>query len=282
MDRRTFLTSMLKGSLAAALLPNSISPLLITQYASLHHPDGESSQGMRISAIGIGAFGAYCTRLLAYSVQDINCHVVAPRQHSLGILDIIGLNNAIQQCDLLFLIADTTQPLCGHQLTSCIEAATAAGIQVVVVGPHQRQSITDSRPCHCIAAKPSTARSLVALVAGLVATDSFVGVDPADVKAILKSGNHGTFTSKQALGSESGTLACKQVLEHLQQYGIDSATCRGAIACIYGDSNMTFDVYHQAITALDNAFPSDLNVVFGCLVDEQLGDIARMDILAIH
>lgn len=286
MDRRTFLANMLQGSLAAASLPNSISPLLIAQYASLHHPDGESPEGMRISAIGIGNFGANCTRLLAYSTQNISCHEMSIHPQRYCSAERSELNRALQQSDLLFLLADTKQPLCSHQVTTCIEAAAASGVQVVIVDPHapdiHRQTIPASLPCHCRAATPSIARSLVALVADLVATDSFVGIDHGDVKTILESGSHGLFTSKQASGSERGALACKQALEHLQQCGIDSATCRGAIACIYGSPDMPFDVYHQAVTALDSYFPSDLNFVFGCLVDKQSGDSVKVDILAMQ
>ncbi|MCE1225205.1 MAG: hypothetical protein LWW87_01825 [Geobacteraceae bacterium] len=286
MDRRTFLTNMLQGSLAAALLPNSISPLLIAQYASLHHPDDNSAQGLRISAIGIGSFGAYCTRLLAYSVHNIHCHEIAPHSQCYGCPEHPGLNRALQQCDLVFLLADTTQPSSSHQLSSCIDASAAAGVQVVIVGPHaigiKNQPTTESPHCHCRAATPSIARDLVALVADLVNTDSFVGIDHADVKAILGSGSHGLLTSKQASGSESGTLACKQALEHLQQFGINAATCRGAIACIHGSPDMPFDVYNQAITALDSYFPADLSFVFGCLVDAQLGDSVKVDILAMQ
>lgn len=286
MDRRTFLANMLQGSLAAALLPNSISPLLIAQYASLHHPDGESPEGMRISAIGIGRFGANCTRLLAYSTQNISCHEMSIRPQRYGSAELFELNRALQQSDLLFLLADTKQPLCSNQLTTCIEAAAASGVQAVIVGPHtpdiHRQPTPASLPCHCIAAAPSIARDLVALVADLVATDSFVGIDHADVKAILGSGSYGLFISKQSSGPERGALACKQALNSLQQCGIDSATCRGAIACIYGSPDMPFDVYHQAITTLDSYFPADLNFVFGCLVDEQLGESVKVDILAMQ
>lgn len=96
MDRRVFLTTMLQGSLAAAQLPNSISPLLIAQYGSLSHFGQNNQQKMHISAVGIGTFGAYCTRLLAYSVHNISCYEVLPGVQSIATPDFSGLNSAIQ------------------------------------------------------------------------------------------------------------------------------------------------------------------------------------------
>jgi hypothetical protein len=285
MDRRTFLTTMLQGSFAAALFPNGISPLLITQYASLHHPVADLLQDMHISAIGIGTFGAYCTRLLAYSVQNIRCHEVASHPQGYHAPELSGLASSLLQCDLLFLLTDTTQPWCSHQLTTCIEAATTAGVQTVVIGPHapdvQGQRTTTLSPLpYCIAADPLTAHNLVALVADLANTDSFVGIDHGDVKAILKSGRHGTVVSNEVSGPDRAASAAAVVLEQLQNQGFGPANCCGAMACIYGSPSMPFDDYHQAITMLDRYFSPDISFIFGSVVDEKLNGSIRLVILA--
>lgn len=285
MDRRTFLTTMLQGSFAAALFPNGISPLLITQYASLHHPVTDLLQDMRISVIGIGTFGASCTRLLAYSVQNIRCHEVASHPKRLGIPEPSELNSSLLQCDLLFLLVDTTQPSCRYQLTTCVEAATTAGVQAIVIGPHApdvqgRQMTTLSPLPYFIAADPRTVRNLVALVADLGNTDSFVGIDHGDLKAILKSGHQGTVVSKEIFGPNRAASAAAVVLDQLQNQGFDPANCCGAMACIYGSPSMPFDDYHQAIKMLDRYFSTDISFVFGSVVDEKLNDSIRLVILA--
>jgi hypothetical protein len=286
MDRRTFLTTMMQGTFAAALLPNSISPFLIAQYGSLSHFGDNYQQRMRISAVGIGTFGAYCTRLLAYSVHNISCYEISPGLQRLASPDFAGLNSAIQHTDLLFLLADATQSSNKALLTACADAATAAGIQTVVLSPHvtafhSSQPFASSALPLCSVEDPSTARDLVALVADLVNTDSFVGIDHGDVMAILRSGSQGVLAVKEASGVDRGDLASRDVLEQLQKQAIDTANCRGAMACIYGGSKMTFDDYGQAITVLDDYFPHDTTFVFGSVVDKRLGDAVRVAILAM-
>lgn len=289
MDRRAFLTTMLQGSLAAALLPNSLSPLLIAQYGSLDHFSQNYQQKMRISAVGIGTFGAYCTRLLAYSVPNISCYEVSPRVQNSAIPDFSGLNSAIQQTDLLFLLTDLTEQLSALMLTACCHAASPGRIQTVVVGPGTPDLQTHvptacsslPYPPYITVADPSTARQLVAMVADLVNTDSFVGIDHGDVKAILRSGSHGVFACREAAGAERGKLASIQALEELQHRGIDRVKCRGAMACIYGNPTMVFDDYVQASAVLDEFFPHDIGFVFGSIVDERLGDVIKVAILTM-
>lgn len=286
MDRRAFLTTMLQGSLAAALLPNSLSPLLIAQYGLLDHFGQNYQQKMQIAAVGIGTFGAYCTRLLAYSVPNISCYEVSPRVQSIAIPDFSGLNRAIQHTDLLFLLADATQLSSWALLTACTDAATAAGVQAVMISPqlpdlHSLQPLASSALPLCSVAAPSTARDLAALVADLINTDSFVGIDHGDVKAILRSGSQGLFASNEAVGPERGKLASLQALEELQLHGIDRVNCRSAMACIYGSSTMPFDDYVQASAVLDEFFPTDISFVFGSIVDERLGDVIKVAILAM-
>ncbi|WP_281184868.1 hypothetical protein [Trichlorobacter lovleyi] len=285
MDRRTFLTTILQGTLAATLLPHSISPLLIAQYASLHHLGGDVPQDMRISALGIDKFGACCSRLLAYSVQNVSCHEMTSCQLSSGNLDFPILNHAIQQTDLLFLFADATNPASDSLLSSCANAAAAAGVQSVVVGPHKtgHPLSTHSTPAKCLVVNPTTARNLVALVADLANTDSFVGIDHGDIKAILRSGNQALFASSTATGEDRGILASRHALDQLQKEGLDSAKCCGAMACIYGAPSMPFDYYAQAISVLDGYFSNDISFVFGAIPDEHLAaDTIRIDILAMR
>lgn len=290
MDRREFLTTMLQGSLAAALLPNSITPLLIAQYASLHHLGGNPGQQMRIDAVGIGQFGSCCTRLLAYSTHTISCREVPLDPRRATIPDLAELNSSLLHGDLLFLLADVTQLSSEPTLAACCHAAAAAGVQTVMVGPHPPEFETlisaicppQPFPPHCTVADPRIASQLVALVADLVDTDSFVGIDHGDVKAILRSGNHGIFACKEATGAGRGQLASQQALEELERHGIRATTCRGAMACIYGNPNMTFDDYAQASTVLDEYFPHDISFVFGSIVKEHLADVIKVTILAMH
>lgn len=288
MDRRTFLTTMLQGTLAATLLPHSISPLLIAQYASPYYFEEEYHRHLRILALGIDRFGAYCTRMLAYSVQNVSCHEVTSEQLRSVNLDFFSLNRTIQQADLLFLFADATHQASDSLLSSCVNATAATGVQMVVVGPQRTDHplsalpLTWSTPPSLLVANPTTARDLIALVADLLRPFSIVGIDYADVKAILQSGSRALFACSEARSTDRGAVACRQALEQLQQQGLDLTNCSGAMACIYGSSELQLDDYQQAITNLDSRISSDINFVFGVAVDEHLTDSVRVAILAMQ
>ncbi|QOX77397.1 hypothetical protein FY034_00040 [Trichlorobacter lovleyi] len=292
MDRRTFLTTILQGSLAAALLPNSISSLLVTQYGQ---PE-ICQQKMSISAIGVGSFGTYCTRLLAYSVPHISCHELRIDYQQHNIPDFSGLVNAIQHSDLLFMLADTAQPLCSSVLSACVDAAAEAGVQVVIIGPnfpaYLQYSVckpNSSPSCYC-AADPIIARNLIAMVSDLVNTTTFfAGVDFANVRAslhsILRSGSNGIFIIGEASGANKGVLASKKVLTQLEQQVTSSNSYRGAMACIYCNSETYLNDFDQAIIELFRFFipppTNGFNIIYNCVIDNSLLDAARVAVLAI-
>lgn len=285
MERREFLTSMLQGSLTAVLLPESIRSRLLTAYAQPYHFSDDPQHTSRITAIGIGQFGSCCTRLLAYAVPTVCCSNLTAHPDQLQDSGLHGLDTAMQPNNLLFLLADRSQPLSAAALTACMTTAAAVGVQTIVVGPwpveDQLPSTgTNSLPLHCAVADPLTARNLVALVADLINTDSFVGIDHGDVKAILKSGRHGTVVSNEVSGPDRAASAAAVVLEQLQNQGFGPANCCGAMACIYGSPSMPFDDYHQAITMLDRYFSPDISFIFGSVVDEKLNGSIRLVILA--
>lgn len=296
MDRRAFLTTILQDSIAAALLPNSISSLLVAQYGQPSHFGKICQQKMDISAIGIGAFGTYCTRLLAYSVPNINCYDLRIDYQQYNTPDLSGLVNAIQHSDLLFLLADAAQPWCSSVLSACVDAAAKAGVQVVILGPNLPPYFqfsvcrsNSSAPCYC-ADDPLVARNLIAMVSDLVNTTTFfAGVDFADVReslhSILRSGSNGIFISGEASGANKGVLASKKVLEQLEQQVTGSNSCCGAMACIYCNSNTYLNDFDQVIIELFRFFlpppTNGFNIIYNCVIDNSLHDSVRVALLAI-
>src|SRR5690606_16007411 len=115
----------------------------------------------------------------------------------------------------------------------------------------------------------------------LVASPSFVGIDLADVQAIVQSGDRGMLGSGSAAGKDRGQRACQLALDSLRYQGCFAHQCHGAIACLYGASTMVMDDYDQALTRLSSYFHKDLNIIFGCIVDQQLGDDIRVTIAAV-
>lgn len=287
MDRRMFLTTMLQGSLATALLPDSITSLLITPYAFPYDVTGSYQPNMKILAIGIDAFGAYAARLLAYSTQHVCCCELTPHAQLHQGHVLRGLDTAIQQSNLLFLLADVTQPSSASALAACLEAAEGVGIQATVITPDTASyqhpyPFVGSVVSYCSVPDPMAARNLVSMVADLANID---GIDYDYVKPVLQSGRSRHFASYQAAGAERGAVAGQGVLAKLQQQIQDDQVCSGAMACIYCDANTYQRDFDQAITELFCFFlpnsTNKFNILYNCVIDEKLVDEVRVVVLAI-
>jgi len=161
MDRRAFLTNMLHGTLATILTPEIVPQLLIRQYAAIPQVDWNSAETARITAIGIGRFGASCTRLLAYNTTNVTCHDVIfnPATSS----DTSGINRlfkSIRGSNLLFLLTSYDDPYCEAIFTACVETAESVG--VLTVGAVQQSdkvtpTIETSGAIFCLAVRFTSA-----------------------------------------------------------------------------------------------------------------------------
>ncbi|MCE1225204.1 MAG: hypothetical protein LWW87_01820 [Geobacteraceae bacterium] len=165
MSRQTLLTTMLQGSHATSLTPESVKTHLLIPNEFPFHITGNYQPNMKILAIGIDDFGACATRLLADTNQNVCCseltsHAQLHQDHVL-----CELSKAIQQSNLLFLLTDGTQPSSSPILTACLEAAETVGIQVIVITP---SAILHQPPYHvCTVPDPLTACNLIRMVAEL-------------------------------------------------------------------------------------------------------------------
>ncbi|MGE0918109.1 hypothetical protein, partial [Trichlorobacter lovleyi] len=242
MDRRTFLTTMLQGSLASVALPNRLASLLAPPHATFHQAPTNYQQNLHISAIGIGTFGSSCTHLLTNSARKLHCYQLDFTQQHYGAADILRVVTAYPQTDLLFVFADTRQKRSANILKASLESASASGIQTVVIGPSQSthwllHTLAESNALYCTESDPIAASSLVTTLYDFANYGNLDGVVAADVngyvKAILQKGNWSVFASSYATGPTRGSLASQSVLALLEQQVSDSDIYSGAIACIY-------------------------------------------------
>lgn len=290
MDRRKFLTTMLQGSLASVLLPNSIAPLLVAQHDKSYHDAGNYQQNLHISAIGIGAYGSTCTRLLASSGHAIDCCELPSPSPLFCITDAARLVTASPQAELLFLFADTRQHQSSDMLKTYVDSASRSGVQVVVVSPQPPDHkilpiLTNSEALHCTEPDPVAASSMITTVSDIANYGSFIGIDTGDVKAILQKGNTSVFASAHATGPSRGSLASQSVLAQLEQQVGESDIYNGAVACIYCNSDTYFHDFDQAIIELFRFFlpnsTSKFNIIYNCVIDNSLHDSVRVSVLAV-
>lgn len=283
MARQTLLTPMLQGSYATSLTPESAKSHLIIPNEFPLHITGNYQPNMKILAIGIDDFGACTTRLLVDTNQNVCCceltsHAQLHQEHVL-----CELSKAIQQSNLLFLLTDGTQSSSAPILTDCLEAAETVGIQVIVISPN---AILHQPPYHvCTVPDPLTACNLIRMVADLAKIDDINFNYDDHVKPVLQSGRNRHFASYQAAGAERGSVAGRGVLAQLQQQIPEEQDYSGALACIYCNAKTYHYDFDQVIAELFCFFlpnsTNKFNIIYNCVIDENLVDEVRVAVLAI-
>ncbi|WP_281184867.1 hypothetical protein [Trichlorobacter lovleyi] len=292
MDRQTSLTTMLQGRIASVVLPKRITSLLKPSNVASCLVDNNLPQNMRISAIGLGAFGLSCTQILTRSAHKIPCYQLDSTQLQHYTTDISDVMSVYPETDLLFLFADTQLELSVNILKAHLDSAS--GIQTVVICPSQPTQqllniFATSNTLYCAESDPITACQLVTTVSDFANHASFDGIDATDVKGyvtgILQKGNRSFFATSCATGLDRGSLASQSVLDQLEKLVSDSDIYSGAIACIYCNHDSYASDFDQAIVELFRFFlpnsTNKFNIIYNYVIDNSLHDAARVAVLAI-
>lgn len=300
MDRRAFLTNMLHGTLATLLTPGIVPQLLIRQYAARTQIDWSSEDVARITAIGIGQSGASCTRLLAYNMTNITCHdVVFNPTTTSNTSDLASLFTSIRESDLLFLVTSYDDPYCEAIFAACVETAESVGVLTVGVVPQSDNTKLTSSASGAIFALPSSQRTpyarqqhipptnnvafqLVTSISSFLLTQGYIGIDFADVTAILRSGKSGWLGVGTASGERKVRSTASVALEDLNKQGVDFSKCSGLLACLHTSLNPpAVDFLDELAEPIVTYLGTDIGVLINYSTEIRAGSSDRVVIIAI-
>jgi cell division protein FtsZ len=113
----------------------------------------------------------------------------------------------------------------------------------------------------------------------LITTPGLINLDFADVRTIMSEGGAALMAVGTASGENRAKIAAEEsVSSQLLEVTIDGA--RGILFNITGGPNMTlFEVNQAAAIIRERAHP-DANMIFGAVVDENMGDSIRITVIA--
>lgn len=308
MERRDFLKTVAGGAFATVLMPGLLPQFMIRQYAAMPSLGWEPKESVRITVVGVGLFGAKTAQLLSRNAKNITCHEVVFNQQEQDTNRLEELFDSVRHSDLLFVVSGFDDRFCELFVTAITETARSAGVLTVAVVPQANQGLVPYRsfaqltgPLFVLSdlsiPNPSGAamqgaqpiaglsgyalRHLIATISGLSTERSFICIDFADISAILYSGGRGWLGVGDASGEGKGRVATLHAIERLTAQGVRAADCKGAVVCLYASSLVAMDDYDQANCELHRYFQEDTNVIFGCLIDEQMGGNLRITAMAI-
>lgn len=116
-------------------------------------------------------------------------------------------------------------------------------------------------------------------ITNLITTPGLINTDFADVKMILSNAGSALMGIGQASGDERAVSAAKAAISSpLLEAAIDGA--RGVLLNITGPSSMGLFEMNAAAEIIHGVAHADANIIFGTVVDDEIGDEIRVTVIA--
>ena len=116
-------------------------------------------------------------------------------------------------------------------------------------------------------------------ISELITVPGLINLDFADVRAIMSEGGAALMAVGQASGDDRARLAAEQAISsRLLDVTIDGA--RGILFNVTGGPNMSLFEVNQAAAIIRETAHPDANLIFGAVIDEQMGDEMRITVIA--
>lgn len=116
-------------------------------------------------------------------------------------------------------------------------------------------------------------------ISELITVPGLINLDFADVKAIMSEGGAALMAVGRASGEDRARMAAEQAISsQLLDITIDGA--RGILFNITGGPNLTLFEVNQAAAIIKETAHPDCNLIFGAVIDPNMGDEIRITVIA--
>jgi cell division protein FtsZ len=116
-------------------------------------------------------------------------------------------------------------------------------------------------------------------ISELITTPGLINLDFADVKAIMSEGGAALMAVGTGSGEDRAKNAAEQAISsQLLDITIDGA--RGVLFNVTGGSNLTLFEVNQAAAIIRETAHPDVNMIFGAVIDPEMGDEVRVTVIA--
>ena len=116
-------------------------------------------------------------------------------------------------------------------------------------------------------------------ISELITVPGLINLDFADVKTIMSEGGAALMAVGEATGEDRARLAAEEAISsQLLDITIDGA--RGILFNITGGPDLTLFEVNQAAAIIKEAAHPDVNLIFGAVIDQNMGDRVRVTVIA--
>ncbi len=116
-------------------------------------------------------------------------------------------------------------------------------------------------------------------ISELITVPGLINLDFADVRTIMSEGGAALMAVGQASGEDRARVAAEMAISsHLLDVTIDGA--RGILFNVTGGPNLTLFEVNQAAAIIKETAHPDVNLIFGAVIDPNLGESIRITVIA--
>ncbi|MCS7011899.1 MAG: cell division protein FtsZ, partial [Anaerolineales bacterium] len=116
-------------------------------------------------------------------------------------------------------------------------------------------------------------------ISELITVPGLINLDFADVKAIMSEGGAALMAVGKASGEDRARIAAEQAISsQLLDITIDGA--RGVLFNVTGGPSLTLFEVNQAAALIRETAHPDVNLIFGAVIDPDMGDEIRITVIA--
>jgi cell division protein FtsZ len=122
-------------------------------------------------------------------------------------------------------------------------------------------------------------RQAVQSISDLILVPGLVNLDFADVRTIMTARGKAIMGTGMAQGESSAVVAAQRAIESpLLEASVHGA--QGVLINITGGLDMSLFDVHEAASAVQVAAHADAQIIFGAVIDEQMGESIRVTVIA--
>jgi cell division protein FtsZ len=173
----------------------------------------------------------------------------------------------------------------GHKRSAAAEEGINAlkeHVDTLIVIPNDRLlEIVDKRASlqQAFRTADDVLRQGIQGISELITVPGLINLDFADVRTIMSEGGAALMAVGSATGEDRAVQAAQQAItSKLLDVTIDGA--RGILFNVTGGPSMTLFEVNQAAALIKETAHPDVNLIFGAVIDEKMGDNIRVTVIA--
>lgn len=117
-------------------------------------------------------------------------------------------------------------------------------------------------------------------ISDLVTVNGLINLDFADVKTIMQEKGVALMGTGSAVGEGRVEEATRMAISSPLLEEVSMAGARGVLINITGSSNLGLAEINDAVSIIQNEAHEDANIIFGAVIDEEMGDAVNVTVIA--